>query len=158
MTSKYMDSLEDGLKVKSQILDELYSLSVKQKELLQEDKIDWDEFDRLVDEKSVHVAKVNKLDEGFEIVFAKVKEEVIPNKALYKEQIEKMQLLIKEVTEKSTGLMALEQRNKKLVEDSFDGEKRRLASGRVTNKVASGYYNSMNKINYIDPQLMDQKK
>jgi hypothetical protein len=54
--------------------------------------------------------------------------------------------------------MALEQRNKNTIEQAFAKERKQIASNKMTNKIAAGYYNSMNKINYIDPQLMDTKK
>lgn len=158
MTSKYVDSLENSLKVKCDILDRLTALTNEQRDIASKDNVDWDEFDARVESKSSLIEELNKLDEGFEVVFSKVKTEINANKDAYKESIIRIQKLIKLVTEKSTGLMALETRTKALVEQSFAKEKKKLSGSKKNNKVAVGYYNNMNKINYIDPQLMDQKK
>jgi flagellar biosynthesis/type III secretory pathway chaperone len=158
MTSNYIDSLESSLVVKSKNLDKLIAFSEEQKEIVSQEDIDWDKFDKLVDQKSAIIDELTKLDSGFDIVYNKIKADMEANKDAYKPHIKKMQELIKEVTEKSTGLMAIEQRNKNIIEQAFAKEKKLIASNKMSNKIAVGYYNNMNKINFIDPQLMDKKK
>lgn len=158
MTSNYIESLESSLLVKCEKLDQLIALSEQQKDIVSSETIEWEKFDKIVDEKSAIIDELDKLDSGFDIVYNNIKADIEKNKDAYKSHVVKMQKLIKEVTERSTKLMALEQRNKNTIEQAFAKERKQIASNKMTNKIATGYYNSMNKINYIDPQLMDTKK
>lgn len=158
MITQYLDNLENGLVEKSSLLSKLTELSEKQREVVTKDNIDWDEFDRLTDLKAEQVTKLDVLDEGFDSVYNRIKEELGNNKDKYKDRIQSLQKLISEVTEKSTSLMALEQRNKEVISLSFNKAKQKLNQSKVNSKVASNYYKAMSRVNFIDPQLMDKKK
>lgn len=158
MTEKYLQAMLDGLTQKKEILDELTDLSEKQQKLVSAENIDWDEFDRIVDAKSELIDKLNAADDGFTAVYDRIKDEVKANEARYKDYIAKLQSGITEVTEKSTSLMALEERTKARVSSSFAKERAKISKGKRTNQAASTYYQNMSRINYIDPQLMDKKK
>lgn len=158
MVSQYLDSLKDSLILKSSLLSEVTELSYQQKEIVSAENVNWDEFDQLVDKKSELIDKLNNLDDGFETVYSRISSELESDKDKYKDRIINIQNLIKEVTEKSTSLMALEERNKVLVTNSFKKARQKISQNKVSNKVASSYYRAMSKVNYIDPQLMDKKK
>ncbi|HOO78791.1 MAG TPA: flagellar export chaperone FlgN [Lachnospiraceae bacterium] len=158
MTKQYMQMLVDGLKQKKEVLQELQKKTSRQTAIIADENADWEEFDQLVDLKSALIEKLTGLDDGFESVFARVKDDLDCHRSEYKEQIKLLQKLIAEVTELSTGLMACEEHNKELVTKKFAEEKDKIRQGRVSSKVATNYYKSMNRVNYIDPQLMDRKK
>lgn len=158
MTERYLQSLIDGLKQKNEIMDHLISLSEEQQRIVGEKEIDWDAFDRTIDEKDEYIQNLEKLDEGFQAIFDRIKAEVNSNRDKYKSYIVELQQLIKLVTEKSTSLMALEQRTKAKVTNGFGSQRQRFKQNKESSKVVNSYYNSMNRMNYIDPQLMDTKK
>ena len=158
MTEQYLQSLVDGLDIKCKLLDELTEYTNKQQQIVAEPNIDWEEFDRTVDKKAELIEKLDQNDNGFQAVFDRIKDEVKLNKEKYKSYIEKLQSGILRATEKSTALLALEQRTKAKVEQSFSREKSRIQQSRSKSKAVNNYYNNMNRINFIDPQLMDQKK
>lgn len=158
MITQYLDSLEKSMIEKSSILSNLTSMSEKQKEIVSSENVDWDAFDKLVDEKGELVDKLDGLDTGFEAVYDRIKDELNANKDKYKDKIISIQNLIAEVTEKSTSLMALEERNKNIITNSINTARQKINSGKVNSRVASNYYKTMSKVNYIDPQLMDKKK
>jgi hypothetical protein len=54
--------------------------------------------------------------------------------------------------------MALEQRTKTRVENAFKRQKKEYNNSKTSSRVATNYYNAMNKMNFVDPQLMDSKK
>lgn len=158
MAEKYLQSLIDGLKRKLDIMNELIVISENQQHIVSASDIDWEAFDRSIDEKDVLIQQLEKLDEGFQVLFDRIKAEVNANRDKYKTYILELQGLIKQVTEKSTSLMALEQRTKAKVTSGFGTQRQRLKQNKESSKVVNSYYNSMNRMNYIDPQLMDTKK
>lgn len=153
----YLALLKDSLIKKEEILSELIELSLKQSEIVKKDNVDWDEFNKIVDIKADKVDLVLKLDEGFEHVFNKIKENIKGNEQIYSSEIKEIQSLIKFVTEKSTSLQATEMRNKIAIEGAFTKARNEIKQSKLGQKVAIDYYNRMNQINTIDPQLMDTK-
>ncbi|MGN0346147.1 MAG: flagellar protein FliT [Lachnospiraceae bacterium] len=158
MIGTYLQMLEDSLKQKCELLDRLVMESNRQAEIVKAEKVDWTAFDESVEEKGRLIEELEKLDQGFDTVYDRIKEGLEEGREKYKNEILKMQELIRGVTEKSSNLMAVEQRNKQLVTNRFAEEKKKFSNQKVNAKVATNYYNSMNRINYVDPQLMDKKK
>jgi len=158
MTEKYLQSLIDGLNQKITILDKLTEFTEEQQRIVGEVSIDWDAFDKTIDDKDELIQKLNVIDEGFQTVYDRVKEDVVSNKDKYKEYILILKQQVQLVTEKSTSLMALEQRTKAKVSSGFGTQRQQIRTNKESSKVASSYYNTMNRMNYIDPQLMDWKK
>ena len=147
-----------GMDAKAECLSKLQVKTDAQTELLKADNMNWDAFDLLVDEKDALIDELDKLDDGFQSVFERIRNELLEHKSQYKSDIAKLQEQIKEVTAKSTTLMASEQRNKELAAGHFANAKKEIRQSKATSRVAANYYANMNQINYIDPQLMDKKK
>ena len=61
----YLSVLEDSLKKKLQILDELTDYTTQQQELLKVEELDYEAFDRLVDQKDPLIQRIMELDQGF---------------------------------------------------------------------------------------------
>ena len=115
----YLSVLEDSLKKKLQILDELTDYTMQQQELLKVEELDYEAFDRLVDQKDPLIQRIMELDQGFETVYDRIKEQLLGNKEQYAAQIRALQSLIGELTDKSVKLQTMEQRNKSAVEQQF---------------------------------------
>ena len=158
MLKEYLKAMITGMEAKAECLDKLQQKTDAQTELLKAEKMDWDAFDALVDEKDLLIDELDKLDDGFQTVFDRIKDEVQAHKAEYKSEIARLQEQIKQVTAQSTSLMASEQRNKEFAERHFASAKKGIRQSKTTSRVAANYYANMNQINYIDPQLMDKKK
>lgn len=158
MVEQYLGMLENSLKEKKTILRELIQLSEKQREIVINENVEWDAFDKIVDEKGSLIEKLDTLDSGFDSVFGRIKEEIGVNKNIYKDSIQRIQKLITEVTDESTSLMAIEERNREQITNGFKEAKQKLNQGMVSNRVANNYYKAMSRVNFIDPQLMDKKK
>lgn len=153
-----MDLLVECMEKKNGILDLLKKQNEIQEKLIKDENFDLDEFDKTVEDKGKLIDNLQKLDEGFESLYEKVRETVTATPTDYKEQLAKMQELIREMTEKSMSLQAEEERNKKLIETRFKKEKQQIKMNRSQSRVAQDYYNSMNKLNYVTPQFWDKKK
>lgn len=158
MANEYMQMLAESLVKKSEILSELITKTNTQKEVVSAPEVDWDAFDAIVEDKGNLVEELVKLDDGFDALYARIKEELTANKAAYKNEIVKMQALIKEVTDKSTELQAMEHRNKALIEQRFAESKKAIKQSKMGSKAAMEYYQRMNNLKNVDPQLMDKKR
>lgn len=149
--------LADSLRKKDGILKSIISLSNEQTELIKEESVDWDRFNEIVSEKETLIEEINQLDEGFDTLFNRVKDEINANKSQYIGEIATMKVLIKAVTEKAAEIEVIEKRNKTAIESVFANTRKTIKQSKLGNKAAMQYYQRMNKINTIDPQLMDKK-
>lgn len=154
----YLSVLEDSLKKKLQILDELTDYTMQQQELLKVEELDYEAFDRLVDQKDPLIQKIMELDQGFETVYDRIKEQLLGNKEQYAAQIRALQSLIGELTDKSVKLQTMEQRNKSAVEQQFRKSREKIRQGRQNKQAALNYYKNMNNANYVPPRFLDDKK
>ncbi len=136
--------LVESLEKKSRILDEIIKENEAQEILFKQDQLDMEALDAS--------------DEGFEAVYDRIRQELIDNKSAYRQEIRRMQELIAVITEKVVGINAARMRNKTQAEKQF--KKSRQQIGRATSKMkaSQNYYNSMNRLNFVDPQFYDNKK
>lgn len=156
--NNYLQLLEESLKKKLDVLSRIEMCNKKQEEILKSSQVVMEEFDSSIDEKGILIDEINVLNDGFEQLYERVREQLIVNKEQYKSQIRVLQKLITEVTDKSTIIQAQELRNKKLVENYFAEERQALRHSRQGSKAALDYYKNMSRSNIVTPQVMDQKK
>lgn len=157
MVKQYLEMLDQSLDQKKQMLDQMIEMTATQKASLEKDPVDWTGFDDLVEKKAEMIERLDRMDDGFESVYDRIREELLRDKEQYKEFVAGIQKKIQAVSDASAALMAAERRNKEMVEVKMAEEKKRLQQRKTTSKVASNYYRTMNKVNLIDPQLMDKK-
>ncbi len=157
MVKQYLRMLDQSLDQKKQMLDQMIEMTETQKASLEKDPVDWSGFDALVERKAELIERLDKMDDGFESVYDRIREELLREKEQHKDYIASIRKKIQAVSDASASLMAAERRNKELVEVKMADEKKKLQQRKTTSKVASNYYRSMNKVNLIDPQLMDKK-
>ena len=158
MIENYLEILGNSLCKKLSVLDEIIAYNNLQEQLLKQKKLSVEELDENMNQKDALIRKLTELDEGFESLYERIKEQLQTNKEAYRDQIRHLQGLISQVTEKSVSIQAQEARNKKLLEDYFASERSQLRQGRKSSKAAYGYYKSMSNSNVIPSQFMDQKK
>lgn len=152
----YLEILTDSLKKKSKVLDEIMRYNSDQENLLRQESISLEELDANMELKDGLVQKLVQLDDGFETLYERIKEQLLTQKDQYKAQIGQMQELISGITEKSVSIQAQEARNKGMIENYFARERGQLRQSRQVSKAAYGYYKSMS--NGVSSQLLDQKK
>lgn len=158
MEENYIRALVESLEKKSEILSEIILKNEEQKQILEADLFVIADFDRTIDEKSILIKQLMKMDAGFQIVYDKIKRELEDQKNLYKDEITRMKELIQQITDKSVRIQTEETRNKTLVEQYFKRERGTKQLNRITSKAALKYYKNMSRTNLIDPQFMDKKK
>ncbi len=154
----YLNILEESLQKKLKVLEEIALYNQGQEELLKKEKVSLEELDENMNQKEELIQKVTALDEGFETLYERIKEQILTHKDDYKEQIRKLQQLISQVTEKSVSIQAQEARNKVLAERFFASRKQELQKGKKSSRAALDYYLSMSQSQVVPPQFMDKKK
>lgn len=158
MLASSLDMLEESLRKKNDIMTEIESENERQREVLSNPEVvNEDLFDATVDRKGELIEKLVAIDDGFQSLFDRVKEEVNANKDKYADQIKRMQALVEEVTAKSASIEAAERRNKKLAETYFDTARQKMNVSKQTSAAAFNYYRTMNNFKEIPPQFLDQK-
>lgn len=158
MLNSYLSILEDSLRKKLTILEQIEEVSNAQTALIKEDQFDLQRFDGMVDEKDDFVKQLEELDNGFETLYDKVREELLKDRSQYEQQIRRMQELIGQITDKSVSVQAKESRNKAAIERYFAREKQSIGQGRRTAKAAYGYYQNMSNVNTQTSVFLDRKK
>ena len=158
MISASLDMLEESLVKKIEIMKKIEDENARQKDILSNnDDVDLEAFDKTLDMKGEYVDELEKLDDGFQSLFDRVKQEVGDNKKTYADQIKRMQELIHEIMDRSASIEAAEHRNKKLAENYFSSEREKMATGKRSSAAAFNYYTTMNNFKDIPPQFLDTK-
>lgn len=144
MSNTYVTALVESLEKKIEVLKEIEEKNAEQAALLKETPFSFDKFDANAEAKGILIHRLNKLDEGFEALFKRVKDELDNNRPQYATEIRKMQEMIREIMAKSTSIEASEARNKAALEKIFSDEKAKIKSTRSTAKALKSYSQAMN--------------
>lgn len=158
MSELYINILVESIQKKMQVLDAIITENQKQREGLEDPNLDPDDFDSSVEKKAEYIEEIDRLDDGFERLYEKVRAELEENRDKYREQILTLQNLIRKVTEKSMVIQKQESQNKELMEQKFAAVRSQVKEVRKSQKIVNQYYKNMMKRNYIDPQFLDNKK
>jgi len=155
-TDNYVSIMVDGLKKKILILNQIIGFNYKEKQLLQNEPFDMDDFDVNMKEKATVLDQLILLDDGFAAVFNRVKVELDNNKHQYEDQINQMKILISKITELSVKIQSEEARNKELAHKQFSSIKKEVKLANHSERMAAQYYKAMNRVD-TEPQFLDKK-
>lgn len=150
--------LVESLEKKSRILDEIMEENETQERLFKQEELDMEALDASTERMGELAEKLELLDEGFESVYDRIRQELIENKSVYRTEIKRMQELIAVITEKVVSINAARMRNKLQAENRFKKSRQQIGKASSKMKVSQNYYNNMNRLNYVDPQFYDNKK
>lgn len=150
--------LSESLDKKLALLEEIKAYNEKQEMSFREGHPDLSSFDEAAVKKDELIERLEKLDEGFELLYGKLSEELKGNRERYAAQIRVLQDKIRRVTDMGMTIQAQEARNKKLIEDYFAGERENIRRSRKGAKAAYDYYRSMSGAGMPGSQFMDSKK
>lgn len=157
MTDNYLQMMIDSLNKKKEILLDIISYNEQQNEILSASEFDSEAFDANMKAKGGCIDELDKLDEGFQTLFNRVRDELNDNKEQYAQEIAAMKKLITEVTEAGTRIEVQEKRNKVKVEEMFRRERQEHKEAKRSASMAKSYYQNMNKLS-SEPQFMDTKQ
>ncbi len=94
----YLDMLRDSLKKKLDILNRIMDYQKKESDMLK-GSMDMEAFDKSINDKVALAESIDSLDDGFEQVYDRIRQEMIGNKEKYAVQIKELQDLIAEINE-----------------------------------------------------------
>lgn len=147
----------DSLNKKKELLTRIIALNEEQNEILSRPELDDDAFDTNMKAKGDCIDELDRLDEGFQSLFNRVRDAINVNKATYANEISAMKKLITEVTELGARIEVQEARNKVKVEEMFRRERQEHKEAKRSASMAKSYYQNMSKVSY-EPQFMDAKQ
>lgn len=153
----YLQIMIECLEKKIHVLDQIIELDQRQFEVSNHQPMDFEAYDKTMDEKGELIDELNKLDDGFNTTYERVKDEVKAHPQQYKAQVEQLQELIRIAVEKGVTIEAQEQRNKSSMEVSLSMKRNEIKQLKRSRAAVTKYYDAMNRINKVDPQLMDHK-
>lgn len=155
----YITAMQDALRNKYKILNEILEATKKQEELVTAEEMDMDVFDELLDRKDKLLFRMQELDQGFQTSYERIKDELEKEKQLYKPRILEMQNMLRQITDLGVKIQALEQRNKARFEGHILKKKQEIQDFRVNNKTASAYNQHMaNQHHEWQSYFLDKKK
>ena len=158
MVETYLQILIESLEKKSKVLDQIMETDERQSQIAAHQPFDMEAFDATMDEKSILIEELNKLDDGFTQTFSMIQKELQRDKTTYQEQIRILQDLIRETVDKGVTIEVQEKRNKAAMEVALRAKRQEIKQWKISKNAANKYYQSMSNINTVDPQLMDRKK
>lgn len=142
----YIQIMIESLQKKSELLDRIIRKNEAQHDCVVDKKyeeVDWDDFNMIVAEKQAAIDRIIKMDEGFQSLYDRVKEQLNENRDQYADKIKEIQKLITKVTEQGVKITTGEERNKKIIENVFGNRKKEIKRTRNSLKVASSYAQTM---------------
>lgn len=158
MNDSYISILIDSMIEKSKTLDEVIERDREQTELIEAETPDLDALKDNFDAIGALAKKISKLDDGFEIVYEKVKDEILNNKEAHKNEIERLKELVYEVTEKAVKVQTTEIRNKQAVTEMFTRARRNIGSRRSAVNALNQYKHVMGKAEMqTQPYFLDRR-
>ena len=155
----YISILIDSLKKKIEVLERLRDDTEKQEEILSRDELDFDAFNKTIESKEKSIARLSELDDGFLEVYEKVAPLFKNDKESYENEITYLKELVRRVTDYSTMLTALEERNKVKLSIHLNRGKQRIKEYKQSSKTVAAYYkNIANKRTPEGSTFYDRKK
>ena len=154
----YIAMLKDILLQKKKVTEEILWTTLEQETALAPELEDMERFDALMTKKEPLIAQLERLDQGFSDVYAKVQATLVGKKEEYKREILELQKLITEITDISVKLQALEERNRRMFEKYLLDKKQQIKKVKKNSRTASAYYKTMAGGVSDEAVFMDKRK
>jgi len=139
----YISVLHGSLRKKLELIKGLLELTKEQNNVLSQNEVNIDEFDRLVNEKEIKINEVLEIDRGFQTVFNKIKSVVSASPQQYRQQILEMQNFIRIITDTGVEIENLENKNKEKFNNFLVTKRKSIKDFKASNKTAVSYYQNM---------------
>ena len=155
---EYLELLIQSLKKKLLLLNQIIVLNQQQKEMLMDENLDPDTLDVNVREKDELISQVTQLDDGFDEVYAHIKDLMERDHSAYEDQLEQMRELIRLIMAKDASVRAEEQRNYELAQRKFVNVKKQVREIKASQKMVNSYYQTMMRQKPGESMFLDNKK
>ena len=116
MEKNCVQILVQSLEKKNQALNNIIEQNSIQETILKQEEFDMDAFEASVDEQNRLLMELDRLDNGFEALYDRVRGDMMANKEKYQRDISYMKELIQQITDKVVIVNTGNMRNKTLAE------------------------------------------
>lgn len=154
----YLNILISSIQKKEQCLQEILEYSNQQGEILAQQDPDLEALDALVLKKAPLIEEINRLDEGFSTLFQRVEQTVKQDSKAVQLEINKLQNLIRSVTDLSTRIQAKEQNNRLKMEMALASKKEAIRDFQLQSKTTDSYHKSQYGYAQGEAYFIDKKK
>lgn len=154
----YLNILISSIQKKEQCLQEILEYSNQQGEILAQQDPDLEALDALVLKKAPLIEEINRLDEGFSTLFQRVEKTVKQDPKAVQLEINKLQNLIRSVTDLSTRIQAKEQNNRLKMEMALAAKKEAIRDFQLQSKTTDSYHKSQYGYAQGEAYFIDKKK
>jgi len=155
----YVIMLRESLEKKVDVLKVIQVRNKEQMAILQDPNSTPDELEENMNKKQELIDAILSLDNGFEILFKRVQDIFSTRKEEYADEIKHMKALIKEITDLTVDIQAMEQKNKEYAMAKFSSIKQEAREIKKSHAVVSSYYKSMMAPQTTaDPAFLDNRK
>lgn len=156
--SNELSILIETLQKKEEVLKEILSKSKEQLDIVKADEFDEDAFDERFNDKDVLIDELNRLDEGFDGVYNRIRSELKENLDDYKPQVASLQQLIRVTMDLGSEIHQTENKVKDALPNALSQKKRSLHDKRMTATGVANYYRASKMMDMQDPYFMDHKQ
>lgn len=156
--ANYLELMKDSLIKKDKVLSTVIELTKGQETLLGEAEFDAEAFDELINKKSLLIEEINKLDEGFDLIYKRIADVVKANPAVYRKNIEKLQEFIRHLVDKGIEIETAERRNQVKFDMKVSKSRDKIKSYNLNSSAVTKYYSNMSGNTGESTYFLDQKK
>ena len=156
--SNELSILIETLQKKEEVLKEILSKSKEQLDIVKADEFDEEAFDERFNDKDVLIDELNRLDEGFDGVYNRIRSELKENLDDYKPQVASLQQLIRVTMDLGSEIHQTENKVKDALPNALSQKKRSLYDKRMTATGVANYYRASKMMDMQDPYFMDHKQ
>lgn len=140
----YVGMLLQTLQKQEETLREVLTVTKAQSKLADSDIFDEDRFQDTLNQKEILISRLNSLDDGFASVYGRVRNVIMQEKDNYRDEIRRMQELIKSCTDLGVEIKVLEERNRDKLAKCFSQKHKTYGARLTAATVASKYHQTMN--------------
>lgn len=141
--NSYIGMLLQTLQNQEVTLQEVLAITKEQSKIANGQTFDEEAFGDTLNRKEILIARLNSLDDGFASVYGRARSVILQEKDSYKEEILKMQKLIKCCTDLGVEIKVLEERNRDKLMQCFSEKQKQYGSQMNAATVASKYHRTM---------------
>lgn len=135
----YVVMLYDSLGTKLDLLKQLQVKNKEQTAILKDNSSSPEELEQNITQKGNLIDRLDKLDDGFQVLFERTSSILEAEKDAYKEEIRGMQALIRQITDITADIEALERKNEVYARERFANVRSQIKEANTSNRALKAY-------------------
>lgn len=154
----YIQLLSEVLNKKTKVLEQMLELTLQQEGTISSEPFEEELFLQSIHHKEELLKELDGLDQGFEQIYGRVKEELEHNRYIYRKEIAGLQEQILYITDLTVKIQATEKRNKSKLDLIFATKRKSIKNSKMSSQMATNYYKTMANQYEVPSIFYDKKK